>query len=130
MNNLQKSKQDIITCISPPWKDVQNNTTIDLSAYGLNNAFNASNVTTCTLPVSFDGIGTTTLNNKQMLIGNGTNALFQSPNLIWDDSSNGLGTQLLNPNTSFQVNNDKRLWIVRIDSTPNSSISVLNTDKY
>ncbi len=72
---------------------------------------NASNVTSGTLPVSFGGIGTTALNSNQILIGNGTNALLQSPNLmilIWDNSSNGLGigtTQLYNPRTSFQVNN-------------------------
>ncbi len=69
------------------------------------------------------------MNNNQILIWNGTNALLQSPNLIWNNSSNGLGigtTQLFNPRTSFQVNN-RRLWV---DSTPDSSISVLSTDKY
>ncbi len=45
---------------------------------------NASNVTSVTLPVSFCCIGTTTLNNNQILIGNGTNALLQSDKLIWD----------------------------------------------
>ena len=92
---------------------------------------NASNVTSGTLPVSFGGIGTTTLNNNQILIGNGTNALLQSQNLIWDNSSNGLGigiTQFFNERTSFQVNN-RRLWIAD-GSTPNNSISVLSTDKY
>ncbi len=86
-----------------------------------------SNVTSGTLPVSFGGTGT--LNNNQILIGNGTNALLQSPNLIWDNSSNcsGIGiAQFVNARTSFQVNN-RRLWV---DSTPNSSISVLSTDKY
>jgi hypothetical protein len=95
----------------------------------LKNSLNASNVTSGTLPVSFGGTGTTTLNNNQILIGNGTNALLQSPNLIWDNSSNGLGIgtpQFFNARTSFQVNN-RRLWV---DSTPNSSISVLSTDKY
>jgi len=95
----------------------------------LKNSLNASNVTSGTLPVSFGGTGTTTLNNNQILIGNGTNALLQSPNLIWDNSSNGLGigtAQFFNDRTSFQVNN-RRLWV---DSTPNSSISVLSTDKY
>ncbi len=89
----------------------------------------ASNVTSGRWSVSFGGIGTTTFSNNQILIGNGTNALLQSPNLIWDNSSNGLGigtTQLFNPRISFQVNN-RRLWV---DSTPNSSISVLSTDRY
>ncbi len=49
--------------------------------------------------------------------------------MIWVNSSNGLGigiTQFFNARISFQVNN-RRLWV---DSTPNSSISVLSTDKY
>jgi hypothetical protein len=48
------------------------------------------------------------LNNNQVLVGNGTNTILQNPNLIWDNTSNGLGigtTQLFNPTTSFQVNN-------------------------
>ncbi len=72
-------------------KDISNNISINLSDYALKNSLNASNVTSGTLPVSFGGTGTTTLNNDQILIGNGTNALLQSPNLIWDNSSNGLG---------------------------------------
>jgi hypothetical protein len=104
-------KQDIINCVSPLSKDASNNITIE------------------TLSVSKGGTGSTTLNNNQILIGNGTNPLLQSPNLIWNSTSNGLGigtTQLFNATTSFQVNN-KRLWI---DSTPNGSITVLSTDKY
>ncbi len=66
-------KQDIINCVSPLSKDISNNITIG------------------TLPVSLGGTGSTTLNNNQMLIGNGTNPLLQSPNLIWDNTSNGLG---------------------------------------
>ena len=129
LNDLQNTKQDIINVTSPLIKDISNNISIDLSAYALKNALNASNVTAGTLPVSFGGTGATTLNNNQILIGNGTNALLQSPNLIWDSSSNGLGigtTQLFNAATNFQVNN-RRLWI---NSTPNSSISILSTDKY
>ncbi len=96
----------------------------NITAYALKNNLNASNVTSGTLPVSFGGTGLTTLNNNQILIGNGTNSVLQSPNLIWDNTSNGLGigtTQLFNPTTSFQVNN-RRLWI---DSIPNSSITTL-----
>ena len=129
LNHLQNNKQDNITCLLPLSKDISNNISIDLSDYALKNSLNASNVTSGILPVSFGGTGTTTLNNNQILIGNGTNALLQSPNLIWDNSSNGLGIgtpQFFNARTSFQVNN-RRLWV---DSTPNSSISVLSTDKY
>ncbi len=60
------------------------------------------------------------MNNNQILVGNGETSLLQSPNLIWDSTSNGLGIgtmQLFNTTTSFQVNN-KRLWID------------LSTDKY
>ena len=73
-------KQDIINCVSPLLKDSSNNITIDLSAYALKNNLNASNVTSGTLPVSFGGTGSTTLNNNQILIGNGTNSVLQSPN--------------------------------------------------
>ncbi len=53
-------KQNIITCKSPLLKDVSNNITIDLSACTLKNRLNQSNVTSGTLPVFFNGIGTTT----------------------------------------------------------------------
>ena len=105
-------KQDIINCVSPLLKDSSNNITIG------------------TLPVSFGGTGTTTFNEKQILIGNGTNALLQSPNLIWDNSSNGLGigtTELYSASTTFQVKN-RRIWIE--SKTSNNSISILSTDKY
>ncbi len=90
-------------------KDVSNITSIDL-CLRIKKSLNASNVTSGTLPVSFGDIGTLTLNNNQILIRNGTNASLQSPNLIWDNSSNGLGigkTQIFNP---IRVNN-RRLWV-------------------
>ena len=128
LNHLQNTKEDLINVSTPLIKN-GSNITIDLSAYALKNSLNASNVTAGTLPVSFGGIGTTTLNNNQILIGNGTNAISQSPNLIWNSASNGLGigvTQLFNSATNFQVN-DRRLWV---NSSPTYSISVLSTDKY
>ncbi len=54
------------------------------------NSLNASNVTSGTLPVSFGGIGTATLNNNQILIGIGTNAIYQSNNLSWDKNTSVL----------------------------------------
>ncbi len=42
---------------------------------------NASNVSLGTLSISRDGIGTTTLNSNQILIGNGIDAPLQSANL-------------------------------------------------
>ena len=128
LNHLQNTKEDLINVSTPLIKN-GSNITIDLSAYALKNSLNASNVTAGTLPVSFGGIGTTTLNNNQILIGNGTNAISQSSKLIWNSASNGLGigvTQLFNSATNFQVN-DRRLWV---NSSPTYSISVLSTDKY
>ncbi len=81
LNNLQNTKQDNLIFTSPLIKNVSNNVTIDLGAYALNNSLNASNVTSGTLTVFFGGIGTATLNNNQILIGNGTNAIYQSNNL-------------------------------------------------
>ena len=51
---------------------------------------NVSNVLNGTLNVSRGGIGTTTLNTNQILIGNGTSALLQSPNLSWNNTTNTL----------------------------------------
>ena len=88
-NNLQNTKQDNLSFTSPLIKNASNNITIDLSTYALKNALNASNVTSGTLPVSFGGTGSTVLNSNQILIGNGTNPILQSPNFIWDSTSNG-----------------------------------------
>lgn len=53
-------------------------------------ALNASNITSGFLTVSRGGIGTTTLTNGQILIGNGSNTLLQTNNLIWDNTTNTL----------------------------------------
>jgi hypothetical protein len=89
LNHLQNTKEDLINVSTPLIKN-GSNITIDLSAYALKNSLNASNVTAGTLPVSFGGIGTTTLNNNQILIGNGTNAIYQSNNLSWDNNTSVL----------------------------------------
>jgi hypothetical protein len=81
--------------------------TISVNGSGLT-SLNASNITSGTLLVSQGGIGTTTLNNNQILIGNGTNAINQSSNLTWNNTSNtlsasnfsGSGTSLTNLNAS------------------------------
>jgi hypothetical protein len=61
-----------------------------VSAYALKTSLNASNVTAGTLNVSFGGIGTTILNNNQILIGNRTNAIDQTSNLSFDMVNNRL----------------------------------------
>ncbi len=50
----------------------------------MKNVLNASNVTSGTLSVSQSGTGVNSLSVSHTLIGNGANALIQSPNLIWD----------------------------------------------
>ncbi len=72
------------------------------------------------------------MNNNQVLVGNGTNTILQNPNLIWDNTSNGLGigtTQLFNPTTSFQVNNRSlvdwvqlQFWVLKIRNRNNRNI--------
>jgi hypothetical protein len=126
---LNNNKQNTLYFSSPLIKDVSNNVSVDLSSYALKNSLNASNITTGTLSVSYGGTGTNNLNSGQILIGNGTNAISQSSNLIFDTSANGLGigvTQLYSQSTNFQVNN-RRLWVY---SNPNTSISLLSSDKY
>jgi len=71
-------------------------------------SLNASNISLGTLIVSRGGIGTTTLTTNQILIGNGSNALLQSANLTWNNTSNtlsatnfiGNGTGLISLNAS------------------------------
>jgi len=53
-------------------------------------SLNASNINTGMLTVSRGGIGTTTLTSGQILIGNGSNALLQTVNLSWNNTSNTL----------------------------------------
>ena len=128
-NDLNNNKQNTLYFSSPLIKDVSNNVSVDLSSYALKNSLNASNITTGTLSVSYGGTGTNNLNSGQILIGSGTNAISQSSNLIFDTSANGLGigvTQLYSQSTNFQVNN-RRLWVY---SNPNTSISLLSSDKY
>jgi hypothetical protein len=63
--------------------------TISVSDSGLT-SLNASKITSGTLLVSRGGIRTTTLNNNQILIGNGSTSFLQSPNLSWNNTSNTL----------------------------------------
>ena len=69
---------------------------------------NANNITTGTISVITGGTGSTIFSFNQLLIGNGTSALLQTPNLSWDNSLNvlsatnfqGLGTNLISLNAS------------------------------
>ncbi len=51
---------------------------------------NASNISSGTLSISRGGIGTTTLSNNRILIGNGSTSILQSPNLTWGNVLNTL----------------------------------------
>ena len=67
-------------------------------------SLNASNIDSGTLSVNYGGIGTTSLLTSSVLIGNGTNALIQPENLIWDTASSFLGVGKTNPERTLDVN--------------------------
>ena len=51
---------------------------------------NASNVSSGTLSIDRGGTGAVTFTANQILIGNGTTSILQSPNLTWNNTSNTL----------------------------------------
>jgi hypothetical protein len=51
-------------------------------------AINASNLNSGVLNIRYGGTGKTSLNTNQILIGNGTETLIQTPNLSWDNENN------------------------------------------
>ncbi len=55
---------------------------------------NASNASSGILAVSRGGTDRNSLGSNQILIGNGTTSIIQSPNLIWDSIDSGLGIGL------------------------------------
>jgi hypothetical protein len=63
----------------------------------------ASTITSGTLAVSYGGTGTSTLASRQILVGNGANAVLQSSNLVWDSSTNALGIGTTNPLATLHV---------------------------
>jgi len=67
-------------------------------------SLNASNIDSGTLSVNYGGIGTTSLLTSSVLIGNGTNALIQPENLIWDNTNSFLGVGKTNPEKTLDVN--------------------------
>ena len=60
------------------------------------------------LPVSKGGIGTNTLTANLILIGDGTNAIKQNPNLYWDSVNNRLGICASSPAYTLDVGGDIR----------------------
>ena len=64
---------------------------------------NVNNAATGTLSITRGGIGTTTLSANQILIGNGTTSILQSPNLIWDNVNSKLGIGVTSPGTNYKL---------------------------
>ena len=60
------------------------------------------------LPVSKGGIGTNTLTANLILIGDGTSAIKQSPNLVWDSGNYRLGICSSVPTATLDVGGDIR----------------------
>ena len=92
-------------------------------------SLNASNVTLGTLTVSRGGIGTTTLNNNQVLLGNGTNPINQSSNLLFDTSNNRLGICKTSPNYTLDVSgniNGNNLYLQNLSNTNYTLINILS----
>jgi len=87
---------------------------------------NANNITTGILPISRGGIGTTTLETKQILVGNGTSIL-QTPNLIWDITSNRLGIGSTIPQSTLDITGNVN---INGDTLILSNNSVTNTIFY
>ena len=86
-------------------------------------SLNASNITSGTLSVSNGGTGTTTLSSNQILIGDGTSIL-QSPNLIWNNTSNTLTTSNLSISNNLSINNLLISGNVGIGTTPIEKLDV------
>jgi hypothetical protein len=68
------------------------------------NNLNVSNINTGTLSVNYGGTGSTNLNLGSILIGNGTNALLQPTNFVWDDVNTRVGIGKTDPSTTLDVN--------------------------
>ena len=66
---------------------------------------NANNISGI-LPVSKGGIGTNTLTSNYILIGSGTNAILQTSNLVWVNSTNKLGIMTSNPQYTLDIVGD------------------------
>ncbi len=108
------------------WNNTSNTlsaTNIIGSGVGLTE-LNASNITSGILTVTRGGIGTTTLNNNQILIGNGINIPLQTANLVWNN--NNLGICKTNPSTTLDVSGNILTNSQFLASGNNISYSWLN----
>jgi hypothetical protein len=69
-------------------------------------SLNATNISDGTLTVARGGTGVATLVANQLLVGNATGALIQSPNLTWDTTNNRLGVGITNPTSKLHLYDD------------------------
>jgi len=103
--------------------------TLTVDGSGLT-ALNASNILSGTLTVSRGGIGTTSLINNQILLGNGTNAINQTSNLFFDTINNRMGICTTQPNYTLDVSgniNGNNLNLQNL-TNPNSTTIIINSE--
>ena len=87
---------------------------------------NFGNISTGVLSVSKGGIGTNTLTSNLILIGDGTNAIKQSPNLVWDSINNRLGIKTTPVTYELEVNGTINATYFRGDGANITNLSATN----
>jgi hypothetical protein len=94
-------------------------------------SLNATNITG-NINVAQGGTGLTTLTTGQLLVGNGTSALTQSANLVWDNTNNRLGIGITNPQYILDIQGvQPTLRLLDTRSDGNAIISLNEfTDNY
>jgi hypothetical protein len=84
-------------------------------------------VTSGTLTVSRGGIGTTSLTSNHILLGNGTNPINQSSNLLFDTTNNRLGICKSQPNYTLDVSgniNANNINLQNLSNPNNTTIAI------
>ena len=98
------------------WSNLNNSLIIDGTIYAktikgayIGNGANISNIVASNiigvLPVLNGGTGSSLLNQNQILVGDNS-SVYQTPNLIWNKSTNMLGINTSVPNYNIDVNGD------------------------
>ena len=88
---------------------------------------NSTNINSGTLLVNYGGTGNQTLLINSVLVGNGTSAITQPNNLIWNN--NKLGVGISDPSYNLHINGsgyfDTNNGIISIDNNDNSRLGFL-----
>ena len=95
---------------------------------------NVSNATSGTLTISRGGIGTTSLNSNQILVGNAATSIIQSANLTWDNTTNtlsasnfvGSGSNISNLDYNNITYNKPNLTIYALQTYVDGSLNTVN----